>query len=184
VAIPGISELRTARLIVRPVRSEDLSDLAAFNSDDAVTRHLPYESWKSPDDALAWLTRMRSLEAAGTAQQLVIELTEHRQVIGTVLLFRYEASSARLEIGYVLARSHWREGMASEALRGILDHLFRTRGIRRIEAEIRPENEASLALVRNLGFTQEGRLRKRWVDKGEAHDTCFFGLLAEEWGGT
>ena len=55
-------------------------------------------------------------------------------------------------------------------------------GLRRLEAEVNPANSASVKVLRALGFTQEGCLRKRWVAKGNApYDTHFFGLLAEEW---
>ena len=45
---------------------------------------------------------------------------------------------------------------------------------------IRP-TQASCALLQSLGFTLEGRLRQRWVTKGQADDTNFYGCLAQEW---
>jgi RimJ/RimL family protein N-acetyltransferase len=54
-------------------------------------------------------------------------------------------------------------------------------GMRRIEAEVNPDNLASCALLAQVGFTLEGRLRKRWVAKGSAHDTNLYGCLAEDW---
>jgi RimJ/RimL family protein N-acetyltransferase len=105
------------------------------------------------------------------------------QVIGTALLFRFDAGSARLELGYVLGRVWWRQGLMHEALVAVCGHAFGSAGVRRIEAEVNPANTASTTLLQRLGFTLEGRLRQRWVGKGRAYDTLFYGCLADEWPG-
>ena len=103
------------------------------------------------------------------------------KVIGTLLLFRFEEGSARVELGYVLGRVYWGQGLMTEAVEAICAHVFSALGMRRIEAEVNPVNTASDALLRKVGFTLEGTLRKRWVAKGEAYDTNVYGYLAEEW---
>jgi ribosomal-protein-alanine N-acetyltransferase len=169
------------RVALRPVDTADLADLLEINGDPEVTRFLPYATWKSESDGQAWLDRMNGLSAAGTARQLVVARRSDSKVIGTVLLFRYEPSSSRLEIGYVLGRDHWRKGYAREALALAIDHAFTQQSIRRIEAEVNPANHASNGLLRTLGFRHEGVLRQRWVDKGNAYDVNVYGLLASEW---
>jgi len=179
---PTITELRTPRVLVRPVTFDDISDLFEVNGDDEVTKFLPYTTWTSTDDGVAWLRRMEDLADSGTAQQLVVQRVLDGKVLGGVLLFKHEPSSARLEIGYVLGRQHWRQGFGREAMAAICGHLFQQAGIRRIEAEVDPGNVASGALLRSLGFTLEGRLRERWVGKGgRTSDSCLYGCLAREW---
>jgi ribosomal-protein-alanine N-acetyltransferase len=80
-----------------------------------------------------------------------------------------------------LGRTHWRQGYAAEALRAVCRHAFEAAGIRRIEAEARPDNVASNELLLSLGFIHEGRLRQRWVSKGESYDTNVYGLLVDDW---
>ena len=181
--LPPAIHVSTARLVIRPVSSADLDDLLLVNGDDAVTAFLPYPSWRGRDDGIAWFARMEALVAAGTARQLVIERAADHAVIGAVLLFRYDEASARLEIGYVLGRHAWHQGFATEALRGVVQHAFTAWGIRRIEAEVHPDNLASSAVLRRLGFVHEGHLRQRWVAKGQAYDTDVYGCLAHEWTG-
>lgn len=176
-----ITSLAADRVTVRPVRQADLHDLLEINGDPATTRFLPYEAWTRLEDGAAWLDRMQALCASGTAQQLVIERNEDHKVIGTVLLFKFDAGSARLELGYVVGRAHWRRGYAREALRAVCQHAFGTLAIRRIEAEVNPLNAPSTGLLRSLGFVQEGLLRQRWVGKGVTYDTHIFGCLAHEW---
>jgi ribosomal-protein-alanine N-acetyltransferase len=179
--LPAIASIRCPRLTVRPVAAADLPDLLAVNGDDEVTRFLPYATWRGLDDARAWLARMEALRAAGGAQQLVIERRADGRVVGTVLLFKHDEGSARAEIGYVVGRPHWRNGYAREALAGVCGHAFAELGLRRIEAEVNPDNIASHRLLLALGFVHEGRLRQRWVGKGRAYDTNVYGCLAGEW---
>ncbi|MBQ0931491.1 GNAT family N-acetyltransferase [Ideonella sp. 4Y16] len=180
MSLPEWPALSTTRLTVRAVADTDLPALMAVNGDDETTRFLPYASWRSLDDAQAWLARMRSLEAAGGTRQLVMARRADGLAIGTVLLFKHDPASARLELGYVLARSHWRQGLAREALAAVIRQVFGPMGQRRIEAEVNPDNTASNALLQALGFTLEGRLRQRYTGKGRSYDIHLWGLLASD----
>jgi RimJ/RimL family protein N-acetyltransferase len=173
--------LASARVSVRPAEEQDLDDLLGINGDPEVTRFLPYATWQSRDDGLAWFKRMQALEETGTCRQLVVVARESGRVIGTVLIFRFDAGSARAELGFVLGRAHWGQGFMREALEAVCAHAFSAMGLRRLEAEVNPANEPSNALLRRIGFRLEGTLRKRWVAKGVAYDTNFYGFLAEEW---
>ena len=178
--LPLITQINAPRLHLRPVEAADLPALLHINSDDQVTQYLPYASWAKLEDAQAWLTRMDTLAQSGESRQLVIVRNADAAVMGTVLLFRYEEGSARLEIGYVLGRAHWRQGYAREALGAVLAHAFGDMSIRRIEAQVNTANTASNALLLALGFQHEGLLRQRWVDKGAARDVHFYGCLATD----
>jgi RimJ/RimL family protein N-acetyltransferase len=68
-----------------------------------------------------------------------------------------------------------------EALAALVGCAFTRMGLRRLEAEVDPRNGASGRALQRLGFTREGLLRQRWVDKGEAHDVEAYGLLKREW---
>ncbi|MEO8281548.1 MAG: GNAT family N-acetyltransferase, partial [Ideonella sp.] len=178
-----IDSITTPRLTLRGVTESDLDDLFEINGDAQVTRFLPYVNWQTSDDAQAWLKRTRAVEAAGSGQQLAMVLRDSGKVIGTVLLFRYEEPSARIELGYVLGRLHWGSGVMFEALNAVCSHVFSAMAIRRIEAQVNPDNLASNRLLHRLGFNCEGTLRQRWVNQGQAVDTNFYGLLADDWKG-
>lgn len=152
----------------------------AVNGDPEVVRFLPYAVWTAPEDGEAWLTRMRGLEAAGQARQLVVIQRDSGTAIGTLLLFRFDLPSQRAELGYVLGRRHWGQGLMREALAATCAHLFDNGAVRRFEAEVNPQNEASRSLLLSLGFVHEGRQRQRWVSRGVAYDVDCFGLLRGE----
>lgn len=175
--------LETPRLRVRPLAEHDLPDLLAVNGDAEVTRFLPYPAWASLADGQAWYGRMTALQAAGSACQLVVIDKASNAVVGTCLLFRFDAASSRAELGYVLGRAFWGRGCMAEALGAVIDHVFGHALLRRLEAEVNPANAASTRLLQRLGFTQEGLLRQRWVSRGQPYDVAVFGLLTHEWRG-
>jgi [ribosomal protein S5]-alanine N-acetyltransferase len=184
MSLPELAPLLTPRLCVRPLADTDLPALLAVNGDDEATRFLPYAAWRNLDDAQAWLARMRGLEAAGGTRQLVIARREDDLAIGTALLFKHDEASRRIDLGYVLGRAHWRQGLAHEALVALIGQALGPLGLRRLEAEVQPDNLASNALLQRLGFTLEGRLRQRYSGKsGDPVDIHLWGLLAQEWAG-
>ena len=181
MSLDAFRPFESPRLCIRKVDAADLEDLLIVNGDDRVTRFLPYASWRNLDDGKAWLERMNTFMAEGNTLQLVICEQESGQVIGTCILFRYDADSRRAELGYVMAHSHWRQGYTYEALHALLVYAFSDLKLRRIEAEVEPDNVASNKLLLKLGFTREGLLRQRWLGNGQHYDTNIYGLLSHEW---
>jgi len=174
------STFETARLMVRLVEERDLEGLFAVNSDDQVTRFLPYATWRSIDDAHAWLARIVELQAEGRLRQFVVIERSTRGVVGALVLFNVDGSG-RGEVGYVLGRRDWGRGLAREALEALLTQAFAELELRRIDAHVDPRNVASHRLLLALGFRHEGTIRERGVVKDEVVDSNFYGLLAREW---
>ncbi len=86
--------------------------------------------------------------------------------------------------GYWAAAASVGCGHMTEGLALLLDHAFGPLGLHRVEANIQPENEPSLALVRRLGFRCEGfsprylRINGVWCD----HER--WAILSDEWRAT
>lgn len=180
-SLAAITAIDAPRLTLVPVAAAHLDDLMAMNGDEAVTRFVPYKTWTSRRDAEEWLARTGRLVAAGGARQLVLLRKEDGRAVGSLLLFKYEAASARIELGYALGRAHWGQGLMMEAVTAACTHAFAAMGIRRIEAEVNPANVASCRLLTRAGFTHEGTARQRWTTKGATYDTNLYGLLAQDW---
>lgn len=59
-------------------------------------------------------------------------------------------------IGYWIGKAHARQGLMSDAVESMLPFVFNTIALHRLEAACLPANVASEALLRKLGFRQEG----------------------------
>ena len=64
-------------------------------------------------------------------------------------------ATKEIEIGWWLARSHWRQGIATEAAREVLRDAFTRIGLERVVAITLEENTASVAVMKKLGMTYE-----------------------------
>ena len=68
-----------------------------------------------------------------------------------------------------------------EALPVVLDYGFNIMGLKRVEAFLSLENEASLRLIKSFGFKEEGSLREHYFTGGHMEDSSIFSLLLREY---
>jgi ribosomal-protein-alanine N-acetyltransferase len=84
-------------------------------------------------------------------------------------------------LGYYAGEPYAGRGFMTEALRLMLRHAFTRMRLHRIEANIQPDNVASLALVKRAGFVKEGSSRRYLKICGRWRDHERWAVLAEDW---
>ena len=169
------------RVHLRWLETADVPALFSIFSDPRVMRY-----WSSPPlpdvaAAGALLAEIHASFATRSLYQWGIERNGESGVIGTCTLFRLDAVHGRAEIGYALASAEWGRRLASDALDVLIRFAFETLGLHRLEGDVDPRNERSIALLLKKGFRREGVLRERYRVNGEIHDTVMLGLLRREW---
>lgn len=173
--------IATERLILRRFRPADAPVLAAYRSDPDVAR---YQSWDAPFPLLkaetAVVSFMESDPDIPGWFQYAVERIEDKRLIGDVAV-RLHDNRKQAEIGFTLATAYQKQGFATEAVRAVLDRLFRLQGLHKVTGECDARNGASAALLERLGFTREGHLRQQTYLKGEWTDDLLYGVLADEW---
>jgi RimJ/RimL family protein N-acetyltransferase len=173
--------LAASRVVLRPLRSDDVPALYEIFSDREALR---YWSW-TPFTELAAAEELFLEIQEGFRQRTLFQWGVARRsddaVIGTCTLFRLELEHRRAELGFILARSQWGSGLMSEALNALIAFAFDPLQLHRLEADVDPRNARSLRCLKRLGFQREGLLRQRWQVGGEVQDAVFLGLLAPEW---
>jgi ribosomal-protein-alanine N-acetyltransferase len=173
--------LTTPRLTLRPLRPADAAAVFALHADREGMRYWSTPPWDDP--ALAEAMVQRDLEGmpAGDHLRLALERASDGRLVGLCSLFAFHLPSRRAEMGYLLARDCWGQGLMHEALCTLLDYGFGVLDLNRVEADIDPRNAASERTLRRLGFALEGTLRERWIVAGEVSDTGLYGLLRRDW---
>ncbi len=179
VSLPPV--LRTARLALRPFSDADAADLLGIFGDPEVVRYWSTGAWTGIAQAEAMIAEARQTYRDGGLYRYAIALRETDRLIGVCNLRGFFDQNRRCELGYALARDHWGQGYAGEALEALLGHAFHVLDLNRIEADIDPRNEASARLLEKLGFRREGTMPERWIVHGEKADTAFYGLLRRYW---
>ena len=119
---------------------------------------------------------------AGRALPFAVEV-EGRFVgqlsVGSIVLGSFRSCY----VGYWVSRAVAGQMVIPTALALAGDHVLGTLGLHRLEVNIRPENTASLAVVRKLGFRPEG-LRPHYLHiAGAWRDHLSFALTTEDLAG-
>ena len=173
--------LTTERLVLREVADRDVEDVFEMESDPVAMRYWSQPPMQDIAEARASVERAKGLFPARVALRWSITRRDDDRMLGHLSLFNFSEQSGRGELGYGLARRHWGQGFMQDALTAAIDYGFGPLGLRRLEADVDPRNQASLRAVERLGFAREGVLRERWQVGDEISDSVFLGLLAREW---
>lgn len=90
-------------------------------------------------------------------------------------------SGPHVSIGFRILPGERNKGYCTEAVRIMVDFLFLSRNIVRIESGANPENGASLKVLEKAGFKREGIARKKVFARGKWLDEVMYSILREEW---
>ena len=177
--------LRTARLTIRPARTEDLAAVGAYRRLPEVSEWLPTLP-ATAEDHVAHV----SGKADGLQRTLVVELDG--TLIGDLYLAVEDgwaqaevadrAKGVQAEIGWCLDPAYQGKGYAAEAVAEMVRACFEDLGLRRVVANSFADNVASWRLMERLGMRRELytvaeslHRTKGWVDG------VGYALLADEW---
>jgi ribosomal-protein-alanine N-acetyltransferase len=108
--------------------------------------------------------------------------TEDERIVGAFHLDQIVYGNFRSAyVGYYAGEPFAGRGYMSEGLRLVLRHAFARLKLHRVEANIQPNNAASLALVRRNGFKREGYSPRFLKIGGRWRDHERWAILREEW---
>lgn len=166
-----IPSLATERLVLRPIARDDAEALFPLFSDPEAMRFWSTPPFSDVEALRAWI--------APSDEWPAWVMVETGDVVGRIAIGVRRAGVA--ELGYALDRRAWGRGLATEAVAAVIAHGFGAMGLRRIFADVDPDNIASIRLLERLGFALEGRLRAEWETHIGVRDSLIYGLLRDEW---
>ncbi len=169
---PVSRQLRTARLLLRPLQAGDAPGLLGIYGQPQVTRH--YEFDTLVDTAQA--QRLLEFFVQHHDRFALIDPQRH-DMIGTCGLFSWERTSNMASLGYDLRHEYWGRGLMREAATAVLAYGFAHKQLNRVNALVALDNERSAGVLRALGFRHEAVLREFAFWKGAYHDMHMFALL-------
>lgn len=157
----------SSKVLLEPLQPEDQAEfLAAVAASQRL--HRPWvKPPASPDLFQAFALRMQGPVNHG----FLVRMARTKQLVGFIEvtnIVRGVFQSAYL--GYYAFAGHERQGLMTQAMRQMVKKSFSELHLHRLEANIQPENIASVALVRACGFVREGyserylKIRGRWRD--------------------
>jgi RimJ/RimL family protein N-acetyltransferase len=149
--------IETERLALRWPRLADAAAIARLAGDQAVaemTAHIPHPY--PPGQAEQFVAASRAANEGGKALTLVATMRcGPDEVIGAVGA-KAGHRPGMPTIGYWLGRPYWGRGLATEALRALVDTVFERSDAPAITAEVRVVNPASRHVLEKCGFRHDG----------------------------
>jgi len=151
--------LETKRLILRHLIMEDLADLFALYSDPEIRQYFPEGvlNLEETKEELEW-----HMNGHPKYPELGLWATIHKEAgkfIGRCGLLPWQIDDKlEVEIAYLLDKSFWHQGLATEAAQGILKYGFEQLDLPRLICLIDPENIASQRVAERIGMTLERKV--------------------------
>eukprot|EP01018_Ginkgo_biloba_P028894 Gb_01751 [translate_table: standard] len=162
-------------LTLREVKETDAGDFMLWAADEEVKQFLLWETCKSMEEARTYISTF----AIPHSWFRIICLDG--MPIGTISLKQGRGfAKCRAELGFVLARSQWGKGIATEAVKIVLPVAFQHLQVERIEAVVAKENVASQRVLEKSGFVNEGLLCKYLSGKVRTIDCFMYRLLSSD----
>ena len=173
---PNIIE--TARLRLRPFRLDDVEAVLRYAADPEWARYLPVPQPYLREHAEQFVASQVLLDRERHPAWAI----EHSEVVRGGINIRFDFANHVGEMGYSIARSHWGQGLTTEAAQAVRDAAFMASGdLKRIRAMADARNIGSLRVMEKIGMRREGTLQQNRITRGESIDEVWCGILRSEW---
>lgn len=163
------------------IRAPQRVDEAEFTSLMRASRgfHRPWAT--APTDSARFAAYLED-NAKGDFEALLVCRLSDNAILGFFNLSQIARGSMQSAyLGYAAAERFAGQGYMREGIDLVLAVAFRDLGLHRVEANIQPGNEASIALARGAGFTREGFSPRYLKISGRWRDHERWALIAEDW---
>ncbi len=169
--------LRGSRIVLRPVREDDLSRLLEILREPEVARH-----WSEPDDEFDRHELLSGDDVEGAERITTFVITMNGETIGWIGGWENLHRDYRhAGIDLFVSAKHQGKGLGSEAVRLACRFLFEDRGHHRITTDPAADNARAIRAYERVGFRRVGLMRRyeRGAD-GRFHDGVLLDLLPED----
>jgi len=142
-------------------------DLYAIFSDPRAMRY-----WSTPphENPARTQENLDRLMASADPQLTYFVIEMDRRAIGTAGMHRAD------EVGFLLHVDYWRQGIITEAMNAIIPYLFEVTDHAQLTADADPRNEASVGVLKSLGFNETHRAENTFCIDGEWSDSVYLAL--------
>jgi ribosomal-protein-alanine N-acetyltransferase len=148
--------LETSRLLLRHLELGDLSPLAALYADPEIRRYFPdgTRTLAQTKEELVWFLHGHPRRA-----ELGLWATIERDsgfFLGRCGLLPWEIDGKEeVELAFLIDKSRWNEGFATEAAHGVIEYAVHELKLRRLICLVTPGNNASARVATKVGMSFE-----------------------------
>lgn len=163
------------QVTLRPFNNDDKASLIALANNKNISNNLfdTFPFLYTSEAANAFLK-----DAIETIPHQRLAITFNGEHVGNIGLHPLQDIYRNTaEIGYFVGEEFWGRGIATEALKQMIDYGFSELKLRRISAGIMDYNKASARVLEKVGFQFEGVSKWAILKNGVVCDEIRFGIL-------
>jgi RimJ/RimL family protein N-acetyltransferase len=179
----GNLELRTDRLLLRPLKPEDVDLLWPDISDLEISKYMAWEAHRKKGQTVDFLKgEVARMKSGSGVTWAIIKDGSFCGIVSVIGLVRSHRALTynKAELAYWLSRKYQRQGIMTEAGRRVLQFAFEEMRLHKIFVSHFSVNEASENLIKRLGFRYVGEQLKEFQKDGVWHNHKNYELLEEE----
>lgn len=162
---------------MRSISLTDAPEMLYLRSHPQVMQYLDRAPTKTLEEAKQKIQEIMDLHASNGGINWSINLKPDTKMIGNIGIWRIQVEHYRGEIGYVLDPAYHQKGIMSEALQIVIDYAFHSMGLHSLEANVNPDNAASIALLEKNGFVKEAHFKENYFWDGKFIDSAIYCLV-------
>ena len=180
--------VETDRLLLRCWSPEDAPALRAVldESDQHLRPWIPFmkDEPRSLEQTADWLRQHRANFDTDEMYRYGVFNRHDNTLLGENMLLP-RVGPGGLEVGYWTHENSGGYGYATEASCAMIRVAFEVANVERVEIHCAPDNAASAAIPKKLGFRHEATLKDRYPDtEGGMHDLMIWTLFAADYPGS
>jgi ribosomal-protein-alanine N-acetyltransferase len=176
--LPVPENLEREGVVLRRLRARDAGPFAAaFREDPELGVVIGAEEDPTENGVRRFIARQPGLRARGEFLGMAVTDASKRPFLGHVMLHTFAWRHKRAEIGYWLVASARGHGVGRTAVSLLVEWAFEELGLERLEITTTPDNGAARALAGSLGFTEEGIMIARNLERGRRVDVMILARL-------
>jgi ribosomal-protein-alanine N-acetyltransferase len=170
--------LETERLSLREVKPSDVAEIFTLRSELRIMTYLDRSPAKSEEEAMQFIELNDTALKAGNGICWGMCQKGSDKLIGTVAIWRIIKEHHRGEVGYTLHPDHQGKGLMDEAFKAVIKYGFEKIRLHSLEANVNPENKASIRLLQKNGFVKEAHFRENYYYDGKYLDSAIYSLIS------
>jgi [ribosomal protein S5]-alanine N-acetyltransferase len=171
--------LEGRHVMLRALRPSDAPSLHALLTAPEVARFIsaPPVTVEAFERFIVKANRQRS----GKYICYAVTLKGNDTAIGMFQIRETEPGFQAAEWGFALGSAFWGTGVFKESAQLILQFVFTTLGVHRLEARASVRNGRGGRALQKMGAVQEGVLRRSFVLNGQYFDQVLYAILKDDW---
>lgn len=164
-------DLATERLNLSALRLEDAQDFLAGLNDYSILKMVG--SWPYPLTMDYVTTRFQAVVRKAHSTDFVLTIRNGSALVGTIGAYQLQDEGEDAwSIGFMSAMTFWGQGLMTEAVQAVCQHVAAIQEAPDIMADVFVENVASMRVLEKCGFIRQGEPEYGWSEARQEESLC------------